>query len=279
MKHFLESLEREVDFQRDYEKLVDMLVLQHVQTDNYGFESIESWISENFLNWEKRQNYTSFKELRTHLGFDYEWSGFMDKPVVHYSTVGMEEYFLFCEMIINLYYDLRYPYSGAPQDDHFNVIVDTMQYNITKAGFQIKKVKDELMIVEVNPVSIEVADIIPELGDVVIEYNHYLLKGNLSRKQEILKKLADALEPKRTQLKTINNTITEDFFWLVNKMNIRHNNCDPSDKGNYVPAFSSLSDQEKEEWYDRIYEQGLALFVLLDQKERSDLISQFKALL
>ena len=63
---------------------------------------------------------------------------------------------------------------------------------------------------------------------------------------------------------------------MVNKMNVRHNNCDMSDKKHYFGKFAILPLSEKEEWYDRIYEQALMLFVLLKYQERNPVIQSFK---
>ncbi len=120
------------------------------------------------------------------------------------------------------------------------------------------------------------AEKVPELADVVIEYNHYLLRGDLARKKGLLKQIADALEPNRNALRSLNNRQTEDFFQLVNTMNIRHNNCDSNDTKNYNAKFACMSASEKERWYDLIYEQGLALFVLLQQQDRNKKIDIYK---
>jgi len=60
-------------------------------------------------------------------------------------------------------------------------------------------------------------------------------------------------------------------------MNIRHNNCDASDQSKYVHQFATLSEEEKEEWYDTIYEQALLLYVLLDSQTRNKKIKDFKS--
>ncbi len=87
-----------------------------------------------------------------------------------------------------------------------------------------------------------VADIVePALEDAIVEYNHYLLKGEIEKKKSILKRIADALEPKRSELDQINKSFTSDLFFMVNNMNIRHNNCDKTDIKTYNSAFASLS--------------------------------------
>ena len=102
------------------------------------------------------------------------------------------------------------------------------------------------------------------------------LKGNLREKQMILKRIADALEPRRAELKAANKTIENDFFYMVNAMNVRHNNCDPADQGKYNEKFAKLSAKEQEEWYDNIYQEGLMAFLSLEQVKREKKIADFK---
>ena len=110
----------------------------------------------------------------------------------------------------------------------------------------------------------------------IIEYNHYLLRGDLEAKKQILKQIADALEPKRKTLEGFSKELTRNYFELVNTMNVRHNNLDPVDKGNYNAVFASYTLDQQESWYDLIYEQALMLFVLLEQQERSKIINEYK---
>ena len=92
----------------------------------------------------------------------------------------------------------------------------------------------------------------------------------------MLKKIADSLEPRRDLLKKLNKTAVDDFFFLVNKMNIRHNNCDPSDEAKYCKSFDEMSISEKEDWYDLIYNQALMLYILFDYQSRKEKIRIFK---
>ena len=80
----------------------------------------------------------------------------------------------------------------------------------------------------------------------------------------------------RKDLEAICKTETSDFFFMVNNMNIRHNNCDPNDTTKYREEFATLSNQDKEEWYDIVYEQALALVVFQKQKDRNKKIKVYK---
>lgn len=109
-----------------------------------------------------------------------------------------------------------------------------------------------------------------------MEYNHFSNKGNIERKKEILKKIADLLEPwrkplnKSSELKDLlkanNDKIQalEKLFYMYNKFNIRHNNEDQ--------MLTGLSNQEIESWYDKIY--TMSLFVILG-KDVAKILADF----
>ena len=279
MMHFFERLQREIDFQKEYEKLETMISCELYSRPRWGSYTINTWIEENFRKWEKRGNYISFSEVRSQLGFEIDESNISDGRFARsglMSDVSMEEYFLFGELLLNIFFDLYECEMSSDLRDGIGYIIDTLNSNIEKSGFEVKQIDDRYLIVEKDAVAIEVADYVPALSDVIVEYNHYLLRGNLTRKQELLRKITSSLEPKRNVLGSLNKSATDDFFWMVNKMNIRHNNCDPSDSGKYVPQFACLTAIEREEWYDKIYEQALMLYVLLKGNVRKQEIKAFK---
>ena len=270
MKHFFESLERKIDFQKEYEKLEKMVSFEGYGTGYRNHSTINSWIEENFRDWKKRGNFISFAEVRAQLGFPINYE---NERVC--SGIGITEYFLFGEMLLNIFNDFE-EFVTPKFDEGIKHIIETLIANIEKSGCEIKYVDGEYLIVEKNAVAIAVAESNPNLSDVIIEYNHYLLHGDLNRKKELLKQIADAMEPKRATLNFLNKGATDDFFWIINKMNVRHNNCDPSDASKYCRPFAELSPTDKENWYDKIYDQALMLFVLLDLSTRNQEIKAFK---
>ena len=79
--------------------------------------------------------------------------------------------------------------------------------------------------------AIAVSEIVaPEISYKVLEYNHYTMKGDIARKRETLRILADKLEPRRIELAAINKELANNVFFMFNNMNIRHNNCAEGDK-------------------------------------------------
>jgi len=275
MMHFFEKLERELNFQKEYEKLERMFAYEIYPKGRIYGDTIEDCVEREFRRWSKRGNYTSFKEIRNQLGFEYS-KNFHDHIMSLRRDINIETFLLYCEMLCNILIENRWFSPNSMIQEGIRDILDTLKYDVDKAGFEIKKINNDYMIVEKNAVSFEVADAIPEIADAIIEYNHYILRGDIQRKRELLKNISDSVEPRRSELNRVNKSATDDFFWMVNNMNIRHNNCDSSDPQRYNEKFASLTIIEKEEWYDVIYEQALMLFVLLKYSDRKEKIHDFK---
>lgn len=103
------------------------------------------------------------------------------------------------------------------------------------------------MIIEQKDVAVtEVVDIVaPSLADSILEYNHCVIRGNIEEKKAILLKIINSLEPKLPELKRINGRLFSDYSYLINNMNLWHNNCDSNDEKKYDEKFSKLSNSVK----------------------------------
>ena len=93
----------------------------------------------------------------------------------------------------------------------------------------------------------------------ILEYNHRSNIGNLTSKQTILAKIGKAYELK---IKKSNNPISDDISFLLNKLNIRHNNSVLKDK----QIMDNVKD-DLEEWYDKLYTL-LVAFIIYDETEK-----------
>ena len=178
-------------------------------------------------------------------------------------------------MIVNLVRPRLSSYKDGLSEKYDDFIM-TVRANLDQAGYEWRKADEQLIIVQKNAMANETVELEPPLKESIIEYNHYRLKGNLKRKKELLNHIAQALEPQRKELEEICKQETSDFFYMVNNMDIRHNNCDPRDQKKYNSFFSGLTLAEKEEWYDTIYSQALALIVRREQERRNQKIACFK---
>ena len=88
--------------------------------------------------------------------------------------------------------------------------------------------------------------------------------------------LADKFEPTRNELKKINATLESNIGYLLNKMNIRHNNKEGKRASKYV---AGISDEELEKWYDETYQMLLLSMLELDNIERNRKVNELKTLI
>jgi hypothetical protein len=128
--------------------------------------------------------------------------------------------------------------------------------------------KNEISIfVENKPESFAVAEIVnDELSYPILEYNHYSLKGNLTRKKEILLAMANDIEPDRKKLNSLQLKYIDNLFNLFNKF-IRHN----SKNNQYI---ENLNNNELEAIYDDIYQMWLLAKLQFDNIPRSKRIKE-----
>ena len=271
-RNFFDRLVRTLNFQKEYQK-IESLVLQPHSLHGY---SIEDSIEHYFKDWKYNANYLSFKELRDQLGFPFVRDGYYDLPSGIIKDVN--DFFDYCEMIINMIVLLpeeEAEYHGK----NVNEIIRLIDYDLDFLNHRIRKIDDKYLIIQKDATASEVVDIVEDsLAKIILEYNHYLLKGDLEKKKNILIKIANALEPLKGEIKATNYQLYKDYFYLINNMDIRHNNCDSSDTSNYNAYFDKLTIKEKEEWYDEIYQMGLLIFLLLENKEKSTKIANIKNL-
>ena len=107
----------------------------------------------------------------------------------------------------------------------------------------------------------------------IIEYNRTDLKGDISRKRDILLTLCRIFESKRSELEKINKPLEKDLGFLINTFDIRHNNSDEgsSSKKEFV---SKLSPAQMEGIYDMMYDLFLQAFISIDNRKYNESIKE-----
>lgn len=136
--------------------------------------------------------------------------------------------------------------------------------------------EERVLVVQKDAAATAVAEISPQkLAFLIVKYHHYTLKGNIAEKKSILLALGNELEPKREKLTSINRKLINDIFFMLNNLDLRHNNRTAGDK-NYKENVANMSESELEDWYDELYQMILLAMLELDQQERSERVKQLK---
>ena len=242
---------------------------------DYKRYSLDEYIdSYYFSNWATLHKITcpSIADLRSRLHIDeYKYS----------QPLPVEKFLLYLEFAANIVYIAISKNMNQSAVRIARNIFGNIKINCERLNFEIREFSQGCFkIVEKNAAATAVADKYSgrdsEFSYKVIEYNHFLLKGNIDRKREILNTIASKFEAVRPQLKAIGfKDIESDAGYLVNNINIRHNNTDPQSKSQkaYVAV---MPPAELEEWYDKTYDVLLLALLASDFSELHGEIQELK---
>ena len=257
------------DPQRELKNLMDLLEMERNFKRSYYETSLNSAISNNFLDYPNRSTFTSYSQMIEFVGSNI------------YNTT--EQLFVFSELLVDIFCNLAEKFTKE-ESSFIQVIFDNITRFLELSNHELITLENGAkIIVEKNVYASEVSQIVSEtnIEDAikVLEYNHVSNKGNIQRKKEILTALANYLEPLRRDLNNseelkdilkVNNQKViafEKLFEMYNNFGLRHNNSNQ--------YHLDLADDELEQWYDDIYTS--TLFVILSMDE-SRILSKLKTL-
>ncbi len=154
---------------------------------------------------------------------------------------------------------------------------DVMLDNLGKYNHKAYIDDERILIIEDKPEVTAVVEIIEQnLAIGIIRYNHSSLQGEIELKKKILISLGSELEPKRKELQALNKQLSEDIFFMLNNMNVRHNNRNQKDMSKYKEYVAKMTKARLEKWYDELYQMMLLAFLLLDNVDRTANIKELK---
>lgn len=276
-RNIFEILEGKIDLQEEIARLEQLSKSNIVQLDDLWNWSFEEFIDRYCLSeWKNRNRCINYKDMRTKLDItEFQMKG----------KTSREQKLRYFEFMANMVYICQKGFDSFNGFDQYNetanywCIKENLESIVSCMNMELKVLeeKDQVLLIEKDPAATAVAEIVEqEIAYNVIEYNHYLLKGNIEEKQKLLKVLADKFEAIRPQLKLINGTLESNTGYLLNKMNIRHNNLSGK---NAVPYVKDLSKKRLEEWYDEIYQMILLSILEVDNMERNEKVKELKQII
>ena len=164
------------------------------------------------------------------------------------------------------------------QEKYFSILEETL--NVCLSYYNHKgeyfSELEQLIVIEDKPEATAVAEIIDnDLSYKVLRYNHYMLKGDIHAKKDILLALGADLEPKREQIKATDKALEDGIFYMLNNLNLRHNNTTEGDKF-YRQAVVDMDNATLENWYDELYQMMLLAYLQMDQTERNARVKALK---
>ena len=256
-----------IDIRREYDRLYGLFYIDPLYSSNGT--TIRNVCARYFLRYPFRDTCVSLDD-------------FDDIHEYHFAKVPSDfdlDYLIsFCEYSYNLAKNIPAGSLCSEWNEAIHFYLQQINLVVEKIGYMANT--QDCIITDFVPkdqVAISVAEIVdPNLSYRVIEYNHYSMKGDLERKKETLLALGDKLEPLRPKLKQINASLASDIFFLLNTLNIRHNNTDAGKKQN--PFVADMDEKTIEQWYDDLYQTLLLAFLELDHLDRKSRIEHIKSI-
>lgn len=262
---FLEILEENnFNCQIEFERL-KILFYNQVRYDGFRSLTVYSAIDDKFSKNPIRKNALSLDDFDRENGYDFKQSCL---------APDLDYLISFCEYITNFISTTEIDYCLS---DLVSLIDNQICSIIDRICYMPVKEKGITIFVPKEPAMIEVAQVVDEdISYKVLCYNHYSLKGSIEEKRKILEKFALKLEPRQSEIQELNPTLKNDIFYAFNNLNIRHNNLDKSDTGNFNEKFSKFTNNETEKLYDYVYNYCLEAFLELENKEGHKIIKNLK---
>ena len=133
----------------------------------------------------------------------------------------------------------------------------------------------KIVIVEKDSILSAVAETNKNVADNVIEYRRFIMKGKINEKREILNLLANEIEGLKQEFKSTNySNIMDDVQFMLNNLNIRHNNKSGKYKKQYV---IDLPKKELENLYDLTFDMILSIFTISRYLKNKHTIENLKS--
>lgn len=278
-KSIFDIVSEKLDMNSDTDRLISMAETEKtIELIGFGGQTIFHFVDLYcFKEWKHRSRYIDLSDFLKAL--DYTSLKVQAKSDVETHLMLIELLYNIWYLAKNKSYDREFKTRLRWKGNfyHLKNVMDEILEEYNHIVYTNES-QDYFIVVENKPEVTAVAEIMstPELSLDVIRYNHRALKGDIKAKRTILIGFGAELEARRKELKNIDNKLTDDIFFMLNNVNIRHNNCAPEDRAKYKEYVAAMNSDQLEAWYDELYQMILLAFLLLDNEERAQKVSELK---
>lgn len=276
MKHFDEVLNSiGFDISKEYSRFRYLVI--HEEYGRYGGYQLHQVIDASFDEFPLaiRQGALSMRDLLS------DYAGKMAVDIRHDDHCYQFDVLLnYCEFYYNL---VRWVEENGHISESFDIVkikrfLQHVEELLERTGYKIFS-KDNGIIwfvpksAEAELVSRIVQD---SLMEDVLTYHHISFEGDLERKTDILHHFAKYfdVDSRRDLLRRENPRLEKCLYGALNNLNVRHNNGEAMDTSKYTEKFDVLSDKEKEQVYDDIYELCIQACLVLDSVDKTQRLEE-----
>ena len=277
-KSIFDIVAESIDMESEANRLVAMSSEEQILVvNNYTYRTLFGYVNEYcFKDWAQRSHFVDVDDFLEALGFEtlkdeaaYNVDAFLTLVELIYN---------FWELSHNKFYEDKreHKLQWCGNYYHLKDLMDDVLSQYNHMAY-INEEQECVLVVEDKPEVTAAAEIMPSpiLAVDVVKYNHRSLKGEIEQKKKILLALGAELEAKRKRIHSINAALENDIFFMLNNLNIRHNNKNKGDK-NYKEYVAKMRKDRLEKWYDELYQMILLAFLLMDNTKRTDRVKELK---
>ena len=273
-KNIFELVSTNTTFEDDLRRLKTLIFSEEcIQCYGIYKYSISEFVDKYlFSSWEQRQHCVDLDDFLKTLKYNELYEKAL-KQDFDSSVCVLELYY----NLWNLVFQYILKSDDTKHYESFNFVNNLLRDCLSAINYTYHFFgEDTILLVEDKPEITAVAEIVDDdLALDIIRYNHHSLAGDIESKKSILLRLGSELEPKRKELKVINKQLEDNIFYMLNNLNLRHNNRSKKDK-NYKEYVAKMKKSKLEDWYDELYQEILLAMLLLDDKNRQIKISGLK---
>lgn len=255
--------------ERDFERIRTLFESKAYAQFVAGYISLKEMASNAFLSWKQRGRCLSFSDFLVTIRYD---------NLVANAPHDVNSFLTFIELVYNMLCLCDITVDKNPllydfyHDTHIELreMMDEILSEMNQKAYYDPETEQCLIGEDSPQVTAAVEALEPETASQILRYNHRQLAGDIAGKRVVLKNLADYLEGRKDELKSINAQLFTDISSAVNNLNIRHNNLDHRNQNRYKEKLAQMSPEELEKWYDDVYQMILLAILEMDNVERRD---------
>lgn len=211
----------------------------------------------SLIKLKEKVDYMMEDEYFYYLQFIYEFISWLITAADYYRYHNKEDVYTIEKIVEKNYLSFR------TIVQNIQLIAELMNYKIEKIDSHYTFIKRDADVDSILP-SLENEE---DLKIALLEYNDFRIENNKEEKKIILKKIGDYLEPCRKEFSSLNKSLTDDVFFMLNNFYIRHNN----DKN-----IKFDTDEEYILWYDNLFMMMIQLIRTKNIKEIQNKLKEFK---
>lgn len=276
-KSIFDIVSENIRIEDEIKRIVTMAEDEYILYANYSHIKLFKFVDEYcFKHWEYRGHFINVDDYLKAL--DYTALKRSAPQDINSMLTVIELIYNFWNLSQQEFYDDEKGYDLKWRGNYYRLrdVMDDILQQYNHIAYT-NEVNDCILVIEDKEEVTAVAEIVPSaMAFDIIKYNHRSLQGEIELKKSILISMGAELEPKRRELQSLNKQLSEDIFFMLNNINVRHNNRSKKDKSKYKEYVAKMSKSRLEKWYDELYQMMLLAFLLLDNVDRTANVKDLK---